>query len=53
MIFQMTKRVRRFCLTLLGEARLWYETLGAQQLDWAGLEDHFQQQYSKFGNTRE
>ena len=40
-------------LTLLGEARMWYETLGAQQLDWAGLKDCFQQQYSKFGNTRE
>ena len=34
---------------------LWYETLGAQQqqLDWAGLQEHFMQQYSKFGNTRE
>ena len=46
-------KVRRFCLTLTGEARLWYETLGAAQLDWAALQDHFQQQYSKFGNTRE
>ena len=35
------QKVRRFCLTLLGEARFWYETLGAQQLDWAGLQDHF------------
>ena len=23
------------------------------QLDWDALQDHFQQQYSKFGNTRE
>ena len=37
----------------MGEARLWYETLGAVQLDWNALQDHFQQQYSKFGNTRE
>ena len=43
----------KFCLTLLDEDRLWYETLGAQQLDWEGLQDHFWQQYSKFGNTRE
>ena len=25
------QKVRRFCLTLSGEARLWYETLNAQQ----------------------
>ena len=39
----------------MGEARLWYETLGTQQqqLDWAGLQECFRQQYSKFGNTRE
>ena len=46
-------KVRRFCLTLTGEARLWYETSGTVQLDWAALQDSFQQQYSKFGNTRE
>ena len=48
-------KVRRFCLTLLGEAKLWYETLNTQQqqLDWAGLQECFRQQYSKFGNTRE
>ena len=51
--FPNDPKVRRFCLTLLGEARLWCETLGTQQLDWAGLQAHFQQQYSKFGNTRE
>ena len=34
---------------------MWYETLNAQQqqLDWAGLQECFRQQYSKFGNTRE
>ena len=53
--FPDDQKVRRFCLTLLGEARLWYEMLNAQQqqLDWAGLQECFRQQYSKFGNTRE
>ena len=51
--FSDDQKVRRFCLTHLGEARLWYETLGTQWLDWAGLQDCFQQQYSKFGNTKE
>ena len=53
--FPEDQKVRRFCLTLLGEARLWYETLNAQQqqLNWAGLQERFRQQYSKFGNTRE
>ena len=43
--FPDNQKVRRFCLTLLGEARLWYETLGAQQqqLDWAGLQECFKQ----------
>ena len=31
------QKVRRFCLTLMGEARLWYDTLGAVQLDWQTL----------------
>ena len=51
--FPDDQNVKRFCLTFVGEARLWYETLGAVQLDWATLQDHFWQQYSKFGNTRE
>ena len=53
--FPDDQKVKRFYLTLSGEARLWYETLGAQQqqLDWAGLHECFRQQYSKFGNTRE
>ena len=40
--FPNDQKVRRFCLTLMGEARLWYETLGAAQLDWEGLQDCFQ-----------
>ena len=53
--FPEDQKVRRFCLTLLGEARLWYATLNVQQqqLNWEGLQDKFRQQYSKFGNTRE
>ena len=53
--FPEDQKIRRFCLTLLGEARLWYETLNPeqQQLNWADLQEKFRQQYSKFGNTRE
>ena len=53
--FPDEQKVRGFCLTPSGEARLWYETLNAQQqqLDWTGLQECFWQQYSKFGNTRE
>ena len=46
-------KVRRFCLTLKGEARLWYETLRPIEIDWAALQECFRQQYSKFGSTRE
>ena len=53
--FPEDQKVRRFCLTLSGEARWWYDTLNAQQqqLNWAGLQEKFRQQYSKFGKTRE
>ena len=51
--FPNDQKVRRFCLTLMGEARLWYETLGTEHLDWETLRDCFCQQYSKFGSTRE
>ena len=51
--FPDDQKVRRFCLTLMGEARLWYETLGAAQLDWQTLRDSFHQQYFKFGSARE
>ena len=46
-------KVQRFCLTLTGEARLWYETLRPIQTDWTALQECFRQQYSKFGSTRE
>ena len=46
-------KVQRFCLTLLGEARLWYHSLEPINVDWKGLQNLFRQQYSKIGNTRE
>ena len=46
-------KVRRFCLTLVGEARLWYQSLEPINIDWIGLQNLFRQQYSKIGNTRE
>ena len=45
--------VQRFCITLLGEARLWYQSLEPINADWQGLQNLFRQQYSKLGNTRE
>ena len=46
-------KVRRFCLTLVGEARLWYESLRPIEMDWLALQEHFRWQYSKFGSSRE
>ena len=46
-------KVDRFCLTLLGEARLWYETLNLGAIDWPALQNAFRRQYSKLGNTPE
>ena len=45
--------VQRFCLTLLGEARLWYQSLEPINADWQELQNLFRHQYSKIGNTRE
>ena len=46
-------KVDRFCLILVGEARLWYKSLQLIANDWQALQDWFRQQYSKIGNTRE
>ena len=46
-------KVQRFCLTLLGEARLWYQSLEPINVDWQGLKNLFRQQYTKIANTRE
>ena len=50
--FPNDQKVRRFCLTLTGKARLWYETIRNVQLDWPMMQQCFRQQYSKFGNTK-
>ena len=46
-------KVQIFCLTLLGEARLWYHSSEPIYVDWQGLQNLLRQQYSKMGNTRE
>ena len=51
--FQDQVKVQRFCLTLVGEARLWYESLRLINANWEDLQHMFGQQYSKIGNTRE
>ena len=51
--FPEHQNVRRFCVTLTGEARLWYETIRNANLDWPVMQEHFRQQYSKVGNTKE
>ena len=51
--FPYQVKVQRFSLTLIREARLWYELLRPINADWAGLQNLFRQQYYKIGNTRE
>ena len=51
--FQEGVKVQRFCLTLMGEARLWYELLRNINIDWQGLQNQFRQNIQKIGNTRE
>ena len=51
--FQEDDKVQRFCLTLTGEVRLWYESLRLLNADWTELQNSFRQKYSKIGNTRE
>ena len=46
-------KVQRFCLTLLGEARLLYQSLEPIDINCKGLQNSFWQQYSKIGYTRE
>ena len=46
-------KVRRFCLTLTGEARSWYESIRPIGMDWEALQECFRHQYSKFGSSRE
>ena len=52
--FDEDTKVQRFCLTLLGEARLWYHSLEPLgDTTWAQLQNLFRQRYSKLGNTCE
>ena len=45
-------KVQRFCLKLLGEARLWYHSLEPLgETTWAQLQNLFRQRYLKLGNT--
>ena len=51
--FEEDIRVQRFCLTLLGEAGFWYQSLEPlENTTWAQLQNLFRQKYSKLGNTR-
>ena len=51
--FQEDDKVQRLCLTLTGEASLWYKSLRLINTDWTEIQNSFRQQYSKIGNTRE
>ena len=52
--FEEDIRVQRFSLTLLGEARLWYQSLEPlENTTLAQLQNLFRQRYSKLGNTHE
>ena len=44
-------KVRHFHLTLIGVARLWYESLVPLGDDWPTLQNKFRWQYLKIGNT--
>ena len=44
-------KVQRFCLTLLGEVRLWFQSLEPINVNWPELQNLFRQRYSKVGNT--
>ena len=51
--FPEGEKVRHFDVTLIGEARLWYESLALLDNDWPALQNKFRWQYSKIGNTPE
>ena len=40
-IFPEGVKVQNYCLTLVGEARLWYESLSPIALHWNGLQNQF------------
>ena len=50
--FNDDMKVQRFCLTLLGEERLWFQSLEPlSNTTWPQLQNLFRQRYSKLGNT--
>ena len=52
--FNNDVKVQRFCLTLLGEARLWFHSLEhLEDTKWPQLQNLLRQRYSKLGNTYE
>ena len=51
--FPEGEKVRHFRVTLIGEARLWYESLAPLDNNWPALQNKFRWQYSKIGNTPE
>ena len=51
--FPEGEKVRCFRVTLICEARLWYESLAPLDNDWPTLQNKFRWQYSKIGNTPE
>ena len=51
--FPEGEKVRHFCVTLIGEVRLWYESLAPLDNDWPTLQNKFRWQYLNIGNTPE
>ena len=51
--FPEEDKFRHFRLMLIGEVRLWYESLAPLDDDWPALQNKFRWQYSKIGNTSE
>ena len=50
--FNDNVKVQRFCLTLLGEARLWFQSLEPLgNTTWPQLQNLFRQRYAKLGNA--
>ena len=43
--FPEVVKVQRFCLAIVGEARLWYKSIRLIAIGWNGLQDQFRQQY--------
>ena len=52
--FNEDVKVQRFCLTLLGEACLWFQSIEPLgNITWSQLQNSLRQRYSKLGNTHE